>query len=461
MNMLSVKDVADKLKMTEQNVRNIIRKGDIVACRIGKQWVISENDLESFVNSKRYVPDPDDHPRRNDSIPDFVALSFFSGAMGLDLGMEKAGIHALLACEFDKNCRRTISANRPDIALIGDIRKYTADQVMEMAKIPKDHEIDLIFGGPPCQAFSTAGNRKGFEDDRGNVFLTYINLILELRPRYVAIENVRGLLSAPYVIEGETRKGGALLHIIKCLSENGYALSFNLYNAANFGASQIRERVVILGSRDGKRPPYLTPTNSSDGSFGLPLWKTLGEALDGLPREGQHFVQFPEERLKYYRMLNQGQYWKNLPIEVQKEAMGKSYELPGGKTGFYRRLSFDKPSPTLVTTPTMPATDLCHPIEDRPLSVEEYRRIQGFPDDWIICGNIMDQYKQIGNAVPVPLGEAIGKTILNEFNGMPAKQFTGFRYSRYHDTDECTWLRRMFPEIVKNSLSQWQTTLDI
>ena len=177
MNMLSVKDVADKLKMTEQNVRNIIRKGDIVACRIGKQWVISENDLESFVNSKRYVPDPDDHPRRNDSIPDFVALSFFSGAMGLDLGMEKAGIHALLACEFDKNCRRTISANRPDIALIGDIRKYTADQVMEMAKIPKDHEIDLIFGGPPCQAFSIAGEQKGFNDERGNLFLNIIDLI--------------------------------------------------------------------------------------------------------------------------------------------------------------------------------------------------------------------------------------------------------------------------------------------
>ena len=463
--ILSVKDVANKLKMTEQNVRNLVRKGDIIATRVGKQWIVTEKDLDCYIKRKNYIPDPDDYPRKSSDIPPFVALSFFSGAMGLDLGMEQAGIRALLACEFEKNCRRTIHANRPDMALIGDIRKYGPEEIRKMARIEKDTEIDLIYGGPPCQAFSTAGNRKGFNDDRGNVFLTFINLVLQLKPRYVAIENVRGLLSAPYFIDesidSKPRKGGALLYIINKLNENGYATSFNLYNAANFGAPQIRERVVIIGSRDGKKPPYLTPTNSDNSSYGLPAWKTLGQALKGLDEDCQHYVQFPEDRLKYYRMLNQGQYWKNLPPDVQKEAMGRSYDLPGGKTGFYRRLSFDKPSPTLVTIPTMPATDLCHPVEDRPLSIEEYRRIQGFPDDWIICGNIIDQYKQIGNAVPVSLGKAIGLTIINGSKNIPPESFPGFKYSRYNNTDDCTWIKSMFPDLIKKNLPPCQTTLDV
>ena len=97
--------------------------------------------------------------------------------------------------------------------------------------------------------------------------------------------------------------------------------------------------------------------------------------------------------------------------------MGSKLKLGGGKTGFYRRLSFNRPSPTLVTDPTMPATDLCHPTEDRPLSVEEYKRIQEFPDDWNICGPLNEQYKQIGNAVPIRLGEAIARTIVADMHG--------------------------------------------
>ena len=102
-------------------------------------------------------------------------------------------------------------------------------------------------------------------------------------------------------------------------------------------------------------------------------------------------------------------------------------------------MNFDKPSPTLVTNPTMPATDLCHPIENRPLSVEEYSRIQEFPDDWVICGPILEQYKQIGNAVPIKLGEAIAKTILSDIKGEKLPQINGFPYSRYKNTNDITW----------------------
>ncbi len=462
----SVKDVAVRLKITEQSVRSLIRDDKLRASRIGKQWVIYKTDVESYIDNNNILIEPDDHPRRGEEIPKVVALSFFSGAMGLDLGMEKAGIKPLLACEFEKSCRKTIESNRPEIGLIGDICKYSAKDVRRMANLPDDVDIDVIFGGPPCQAFSTAGNRKGFEDNRGNVFLRYLELISELQPKYAVIENVRGLLSAPYYIDpsnpkSEYVKGGALLHAIDYLNARGYATSFNLYNAANYGAPQVRERIVIIGSRDGKKPSYLTPTNSENGEYGLPKWKTLGESLAGLDTTNLHHIDFPEERLKYYRMLKPGQYWKNLPPGIQKEAMGKSYDLPGGKTGFYRRLSFDKPSPTLVTTPTMPATDLAHPLEDRPLSVEEYRRIQGFPDDWIICGNIHDQYKQIGNAVPISLGEAIGKTILNEMNMVKTKPLPNFKYSRYKNTNEQTWIEETFPDMARLRLSNGQSRLPI
>ena len=177
--------------------------------------------------------------------------------------------------------------------------------------------------------------------------------------------------------------------------------------------------------------------------------KSLKDAFDNLPENVEkHYIEFPEKRLKYYRMLKEGQYWKDLPLDMQKEAMGKSFYLGGGKTGFLRRLSYSKPSPTLVTNPTMPATDLAHPTEDRPLSVEEYACIQEFPQDWQICGAILDQYKQIGNAVPIKLGEAIAKTILDDMNGIHYEN-TGFSYSRYKNTDEISWMEFMKKQLEK------------
>jgi len=181
------------------------------------------------------------------------------------------------------------------------------------------------------------------------------------------------------------------------------------------------------------------PTHSQDGAFGLPKWSTLREALAGLnPKSGDHEV-FPEDRLRFYRLLSPGQYWKHLPKEMHREALGGSLDSGGGKTGFYRRLAWDKPSCTLVTSPTMPATDICHPDEDRPISVQEYKRIQQFPDDWIVCGSLTDQYKQIGNAVPVGLGEAVGKLILAHMAGNAKHPPVGFPFSRYKGTDEVSW----------------------
>lgn len=465
--MLSVKEVSYKLKISEQQVRSLLRNGDISASMVGKQWVIQEEALDKYVTNSGCIIAPDDRPRVSTDLPDVIALSFFSGAMGLDIGMKNAGIHALLACEFDKTCRKTIVENDPDIALIGDINHYTSKQILEMARIPKDTPVDIIFGGPPCQAFSTAGARRGFNDSRGNVFLKYIDIVTEIRPRYVVIENVRGLLSAPFPYtddeDAETFiqsdrtpiKGGALLHIMKRLREAGYTVSFNLYNAANYGAPQIRERVVIIGSLNGKRVPFLHPTHSENAEYGLQKWRTLSDAFCVLPSDTiHHYVNFPEKRLVYYRMLKEGQYWKDLPPEIAKEAMGNVYNLGGGRTGFYRRLSFQRPSPTLVTHPAMPATDLCHPTEDRPLSVEEYKCIQEFPQTWKICGDIEEQYKQIGNAVPIKLGEAIGKAILDHMHGIDQAEIPGFHYSRYLNTDNDSWEAQARKNIISDECRQ-------
>jgi DNA (cytosine-5)-methyltransferase 1 len=141
--------------------------------------------------------------------------------------------------------------------------------------------------------------------------------------------------------------------------------------------------------------------------------------------------------------LKPGQNWKNLSKEDQKEALGKSYYLGGGKTGFFRRLSWDRPAPTVVTHPAMPATDLAHPVEDRPLSVQEYKRIQEFPDEWQIQGSILDQYRQIGNAVPVNLGKAVGDLVMSALLGKIILPVKDFKYSRYNNTSDSLWLKEM------------------
>jgi DNA (cytosine-5)-methyltransferase 1 len=450
---LSVKETSEILNCSEQYVRQLLRHGEISGERISSRWIVASESVQDYhIKGEDVSLSIPDHGRRSFSKPDLKALSFFSGCMGLDLGLEKEGIKVLLACEIDSAARKTIEINRPDMALIGDIRDYSATEIREKAGLSSTDEIDVIVGGPPCQAFSSAGKRQGFNDDRGNVFLTFIDFIIELKPRFAVIENVRGLLSAPLrhrphemrgknfpSLSQDEQRGGALLFITRKLKEAGYSVSFNLYNSANFGSPQRRERVVIACSRDGEKLPYLTPTHSENGLYGLPTWKTLQEALESLPKNGHHFVKFPEKRLKYYRLLKPGQCWRDLPEELHQEALGASYHAGGGKTGFYRRLAWDKPAPTLVTHPAMPATDLAHPEEDRPLSIEEYKRIQEFPEDWIIAGTLLDQYRQVGNAVPCSLGRAIARMLLTHLKDEVPSIYPDFPYSRYHKTDDVSW----------------------
>jgi DNA (cytosine-5)-methyltransferase 1 len=379
-------------------------------------------------------------------------LSFFSGALGLDIGLERAGLQPLSVNEFDPVICKTIRINRPHLRLYDfDIRRLSATLLCNDLGI---HRGDLfaIVGGPPCQAFSTAGRRLGLNDDRGNVFLHFIHLVLELQPKYAIFENVRGLLSAPLrhrphelrgsghpPLQDDEKPGGALLHILDLLEAGGYSTTFTLYNSANYGVPQIRERLIFFASREGAAIPFIPPTHSETGRNGLPRWRTVRQALKRCSKKTDECGKFPEKRMQYFNMLNAGQNWRDLPARVQRAAMGESWYANGGKTGFYRRLAWDKPSPTLVTRPTMPATALCHPEEPRPLSVCEYAAIQTFPDDYLFLGNLDDKYRQIGNAVPPLFGEAIGKHILKFDNGEVDDVRFSHRFSRYVGTDHESW----------------------
>ena len=453
--LIDIKAAANRLNLSPQQVRNLCRAKKLNGEKIGNSWVINEYEISEYYDNnscgvaedqKIYSPPI----KQKNQKP--IALSFFSGAMGLDIGLERAGFEVILCSEIDNACRKTILKNKPNIALIGDIRNYSSKEIRKAVNLSENNEIDLIVGGPPCQAFSTAGKRKGFKDERGNVFLTFLDVIKELRPKYAVIENVRGILSAPLKhrphykrgkenppLSQEEQKGGALFDILGKLKKTGYEVSFNLYNSANFGTPQKRERIVMMCSRDGEKLPYLIPTHSEHGDYDLPKWRTFKDAVKKLSNGGQHYVEFPEKRLKYYKMLKPGQYWRHLPKEIQKEALGKSFYSGGGKTGFLRRLAWNKPSPTLVTHPAMPATDLSHPVKNRPLSIEEYKRLQEFPDEFQIEGSLIEQYRQLGNAVPISLGKAVGELLIAHMRNKKIKRFQDFKYSRYLNTDDVSW----------------------
>lgn len=364
-------------------------------------------------------------------------LSFFSGALGLDLGLELAGWTCLGANEIDPVACATIRKNRPQLRLFEeDIRNLNARGFGVS-------DLDAVVGGPPCQAFSTAGKRGGLCDERGNVFLHFVHLALELNPRFIVIENVRGLLSAPIqhrphsergsgypVLKDEEKKGGALRMILSMFQSKDYSVSFRLYDTSLFGVPQVRERLVLVAHKSSVLVPHLA------GTYTIP--QTLRDAIGDLRENDPECLPLRAKVIPYLPLIGAGENWRSLPDDLQREALGGVYHCSGGRTGFLRRLAWDKPSPTLVTAPTMPATLLAHPEELRALSVKEYARIQTFPDDWEFCGKTADKYRQIGNAVPVIFGREIGEH-LNRFDSGRRVRAVAKSTSRYSATDEHAW----------------------
>lgn len=346
----------------------------------------------------------------------FKSISLFSGAQGLDIGLGLSGIDIVLGQDVEPSCVQTMRANGHR-GIVGDIRAIQSSTLLQAAGLAPGEPF-LICGGPPCQPFSTAGKRLGINDPRGSLFMDFVRMIDEIRPRFFVMENVKGLLSAKLKDEnGKTTDTNVLEIVLDAFGKLHYKTVYGLLDAVNYGVPQFRERFVMIGSRDNE-PIFLpVPTHFQVHQRADHRWVTLGAVIKDLEYTPGECATFTESRLKYLRMVPEGGNWRDLPEEVQRVAMGGAYASGGGKVGFYRRLSYSQPSPTIVTSPIQKATMMCHPTQDRPLSVTEYARIQQFPDSWVITGTMQERYKQIGNAVPVGLAKAIGEAIVSTATG--------------------------------------------
>ncbi|MDO5100403.1 MAG: DNA cytosine methyltransferase [Eubacteriales bacterium] len=358
------------------------------------------------------------HFKDNASNRDVISL--FSGAMGLDIGLAKAGLNIVIGQDFDSSCVATMRANGHK-ALAGDIREIDPAELLDQVGMVQGEPF-LICGGPPCQPFSTAGKRLGINDPRGSLFMDFIRMIDYIRPRFFIMENVKGIMSAPLkhvpLVERdkndpEQQLGTVLDVILSEFHKLGYKTVYGILDAVNYGVPQFRERFVLIGSRDKEDIFLPIPTHfqmHQDPSY---RWQTLGQTIRDLEYDCGEYAAFSQDRLEYLRLVPEGGNWRHLPEQARREAMGGAYRSGGGKVGFFRRLSYSQPSPTLVTSPVQKATMMCHPTQDRPLSIREYARIQQFPDDWKFMGTSAAKYRQIGNAVPVGLALALGKAVLS------------------------------------------------
>ena len=378
-------------------------------------------------------------------------ISLFSGAMGLDIGLSFAGLDIKIGQDFDVSCVDTMKLNGHNV-IAGDVREISPEQILESVAL-RPGEPFLICGGPPCQPFSTAGKRLGINDPRGSLFMDFIRMIDHIRPRFFIMENVKGLMSA--TVNGEKIKrpvktgqlslldfqedctasfNEAVLDIVLSEFEKlGYKTVYGLLDAVNYGAPQFRERFVLLGSRDGEDIFLPMPTHFQMHQDSAHRWVTLRAAISDLEHDPGECASFSPERMAFLRMVPDGGKWKSLSPDCVEKAMGGAYHSGGGKVGFYRRLSYDEPSPTLVTSPVQKASMLCHPTADRPLSVREYARIQQFPDDWIFSGNMASKYRQIGNAVPIGLAKALGESLMATADGTAKIQTKRIRGTDVHN----------------------------
>lgn len=335
----------------------------------------------------------------------YTALELFAGAGGLALGLEQAGFESIGNIENDAHACNTLRKNRPEWHVIEEnIEKVTENGIENYIDKIDVGELDLLSGGYPCQAFSYAGNKGGLQDARGTLFYHYGKILDELKPKMFLAENVKGLVNH----DG----GNTLKTMLDVFSEIGYTVKWKVLKSLNYDVAQKRERIVIVGIRNDLVKNYPSLDYKFPNPYGYEL--TLRDALKNVPESAG--ANYPDSKKKVLDLVPPGGYWRDLPKEIAKDYMGKSYYSGGGRTGMARRISWDEPSLTLTCSPAQKQTERCHPDETRPFTVREYARIQTFPDSWNFSSSTNNAYKQIGNAVPINMAKAIGLSIVNTLN---------------------------------------------
>lgn len=393
---LTVSEAAKKLGVSADTIRRWAKKGLIKSKRSEQNYRLFSLDELQRINNKVNGLHTDNNFKilKSNKKTKYRSIELFAGAGGTALGLENAGFNHILLNEYDKNCVSTLKTNRPNWNVIHD-------DVANLNFSEWKGKVDLVQGGFPCQAFSYAGNRRGFEDTRGTLFYEFARCVKETMPKIAMGENVRGLLKH----EG----GKTLATMVETLEELGYRVAYKLVKAQYLDVPQKRERLIILGIRKDLNIPFIFP-KEKDYTI------SLREALKDCPKSlGQ---EYSPRKKAIMSKVSPGGYWRDLPLKLQKEYMKASFYMGGGKTGMARRLSWDEPSLTLTCNPAQKQTERCHPEDTRPLNIREYARIQTFPDEWEFTGSVSSQYKQIGNAVPVNLGYHVGQCIIAMLNGI-------------------------------------------
>jgi DNA (cytosine-5)-methyltransferase 1 len=398
----SLSEVSNLLSVSKETLRRWDRNGKLTAVRepMSNYRVYEKEQLKIFDNLDFLFNQVADE---NQVIPnrDFCSIELFAGAGGLAIGLEQAGIKCLALNELEHWACETLRNNRPDWNVI-------EDDVKNVSFAHLKDKVDIVTGGFPCQAFSYAGKKLGLNDARGTLFYEFARVVKETRPAICIGENVRGLLNHE---NGRTIEG-----MVSVLDEIGYhVITPRIFKTIFYKVPQKRERLLIVGIRKDLMPDLF--------EFPKPYKKiyTLKDAL----KKGELYncdvplsqgTKYPKSKKDVLDLIPQGGYWRDLPLEMQKEYMGGSFYLGGGKTGMARRMSWTEPSLTLTCSPAQKQTERCHPDETRPFTVREYARIQTFPDDWAFAGSVSHQYKQIGNAVPVNFAKEVGYAIINFLN---------------------------------------------
>ncbi len=394
--LLSISEAAEQLEIHPDSIRRWDKKGLIKAFRNeNNHRVFSLAEIQRVQAQSMKAPSSAGFKVLKAKNYNLKAnsIELFAGAGGLALGFENAGIHHELLVEIDAHAVNTLRKNRPDWRVIqDDVRK------IDFAK----YSADIVSGGFPCQAFSYAGRKLGFEDTRGTLFFEFARCIKTMQPKIVVGENVRGLLTHD--------NGKTLQTMLGVLDELGYRVAYKVLRSQYLDVAQKRERLVIVGIRKDLDTLFCFP---KENNYIIPL----RQALKNVPiSDGQRYT---EKKHAIMQQIPQGGYWRDLPDDLQRSYMGASYFQGGGKTGMARRLSWDEPSLTLTCNPAQKQTERCHPSETRPLRVREYARIQSFPDNWEFTGSTNSQYKQIGNAVPVNMAYHLGCCVLAMVNNQP------------------------------------------